>query len=420
VRDHDEFVEKLRYIHRNPRLAQSWRSLFQLWGLVGGQSLARRAAKVGIKFYWYGSGGEILAETDASGNTQNEYVYFGGRRVAMIPAGSTPLYYGQDMLGSSRVMVQSNGTLCYDADFTPFGAELPYTSTCSSNYKFEGKERDTETGNDDFGARNYSWRYGRWLSSDWSSVPVPVPYANLTNPQTLNLYSMVSDDPESFADLDGHNGICISGNCGNQTVTGCDYDHGFCSSQPPSTPPDEQGQQQAAVVQQTSDSSGGHGFWSHVSNLLHGHSWNYGMRESVTTTILPNFYSASAEAGPLSQSVSYVPSTNNLYYGPGVGTGSGISLTAGWATDPNGFSGGPSGSLCLFAGVGGCGGISTSGDYAGQVGVGIGGWGAAAGYGVDPIQTIGMGMVNGEPVDPLATKVGDVYMEDPQMWIPQN
>ena len=35
-------------------------------------------------------------------------------------------------------------------------------------------------------------------------MPVPVPYANLTNPQTLNLYSMVADDPESFADLGGH------------------------------------------------------------------------------------------------------------------------------------------------------------------------------------------------------------------------
>jgi RHS repeat-associated protein len=68
----------------------------------------------------------------------------------------------------------------------------------------KGKERDTETGNDDFGARYYTSRFGRWLSADWSSVPVPVPYANLTNPQTLNLYSMVSDDPESFADLDGH------------------------------------------------------------------------------------------------------------------------------------------------------------------------------------------------------------------------
>jgi len=62
-----------------------------------------------------------------------------------------------------------------------------------------------ETGNDDFGARYYTNRFGHWLSADWSAVPVAVPYANLTNPQTLNLYSMVADDPESFSDLDGHN-----------------------------------------------------------------------------------------------------------------------------------------------------------------------------------------------------------------------
>jgi RHS repeat-associated protein len=164
----------------------------------------RRAAKVGSKLYWYGSGGEILAETDASGNTLNEYVYFGGKRVAVVPASGAPLYYAEDMLGSSRVIVQSNGTLCYDADFTPFGGERSYANTCPQNFKFEGKERDTETQNDDFGAREYSWRFGRWLSADWSSVPVAVPYANLTNPQTLNLYGMVTDDPESFADLDGH------------------------------------------------------------------------------------------------------------------------------------------------------------------------------------------------------------------------
>jgi RHS repeat-associated protein len=165
----------------------------------------RRAAKVGSKLYWYGSGGEILAETNAAGATLNEYVFFGGRRVALVPATGTALYYAEDFLGSSRVMVQSTGTLCYDADFTPFGAERTITNTCTQNaYKFEGKERDAETGNDDFGAREYSWRMGRWLSSDWSAVPVAVPYANLTNPQTLNLYSMVADDPESFADLDGH------------------------------------------------------------------------------------------------------------------------------------------------------------------------------------------------------------------------
>jgi hypothetical protein len=42
-------------------------------------------------------------------------------------------------------------------------------------------------------------------------VPVAVPYANLTNPQTLNLYAMVADDPESFADLDRP---CVGGNGG--------------------------------------------------------------------------------------------------------------------------------------------------------------------------------------------------------------
>lgn len=167
----------------------------------------RRVAKVGSKLYWYGSGGEILVESDAAGNTQNEYVFFGGKRVAMVPASGNALYYAGDLLGSSRVIVQSDGTLCYDADFVPFGGERAYTSACAQNYKFEGKERDTETQNDDFGARYYSWRFGRWLSADWSAVPVPVPYANLTNPQTLNLYAMVADDPESFADLGGHDGV---------------------------------------------------------------------------------------------------------------------------------------------------------------------------------------------------------------------
>jgi RHS repeat-associated protein len=164
----------------------------------------RRVSKSNGKIYWYGSGGDILAETDAAGNTLNEYIFFGGKRVAMLPSGSSPLYYVPDLLGTSRVMTSSTGVVCYDADFDPYGGEHAYINTCPQNYKFEGKERDTETGNDDFGARYYTSRFGRWLSADWSSVPVPVPYANLTNPQTLNLYAMVADDPESFADLDGH------------------------------------------------------------------------------------------------------------------------------------------------------------------------------------------------------------------------
>lgn len=165
----------------------------------------RRASKTGSKLYWYGSGGEILVETNTSGTVTAEYIFFGGQRVAMVPAGNTAQFYVEDLLGTSRVVTTNTGVVCYDADFYPYGGERPVTNTCTQNaYKFEGKERDAETGNDDFGARYYSNRFGRWLSSDWSAVPVAVPYANLTNPQTLNLYSMVADDPESFVDLDGH------------------------------------------------------------------------------------------------------------------------------------------------------------------------------------------------------------------------
>ena len=67
-----------------------------------------------------------------------------------------------------------------------------------------GKERDAETGLDYFGARYLSSAQGRWMSPDWSAAPVAVPYADLSDPQTLNLYSYVRNNPLSHADADGH------------------------------------------------------------------------------------------------------------------------------------------------------------------------------------------------------------------------
>jgi RHS repeat-associated protein len=164
-----------------------------------------RVQKSNGKIYWFGAGSQVLDESDAAGNVTDEYVYFGGKRIAhQVVSTNTLTYYVEDMLGSSRALATSTGTLCYDADFYPYGGEHNYINTCAQNYKFTGKERDPETNNDDFDARYYSSAYGRFLSADWSSTPTPVPYANLTNPQTLNLYAMVSDNPESFADLDGH------------------------------------------------------------------------------------------------------------------------------------------------------------------------------------------------------------------------
>ena len=89
-----------------------------------------RVQKSSGKIYWYGAGSEVLDESDASGNITDEYVYFGGKRISHRVVSTNALYfYGEDMLGTSRVIFTSAGVLCYDADFYPFGGERAYTNT---------------------------------------------------------------------------------------------------------------------------------------------------------------------------------------------------------------------------------------------------------------------------------------------------
>src|SRR5215469_3189 len=169
----------------------------------------QRVEKSNGTLFWYGAGGEVLEETGLTGGLMNDYVFFAGSRVARREAAGDVLAYFEDHLGSSRNMQKiaagaTTATLVYDEDFRPYGRERAFTESAAPIYKFTGKMRDSESGLDDFGARYYSSTIGRFVSADWSSVPAPVPYANLANPQTLNLYAMVADDPESFADLDGH------------------------------------------------------------------------------------------------------------------------------------------------------------------------------------------------------------------------
>jgi RHS repeat-associated protein len=73
-------------------------------------------------------------------------------------------------------------------------------------YKFTGKERDSESGLDNFGARYASSSMGRFMSPDWSESPEAVPYGILSNPQTLNLYAYVKNNPGKDTDPTGHSG----------------------------------------------------------------------------------------------------------------------------------------------------------------------------------------------------------------------
>jgi len=70
--------------------------------------------------------------------------------------------------------------------------------------RYTGKERDAESGNDYFGARYYASSMGRFMSPDWGTKPQAIPYADPGNPQTLNLYSYVLNNPLLKVDPNGH------------------------------------------------------------------------------------------------------------------------------------------------------------------------------------------------------------------------
>jgi RHS repeat-associated protein len=120
-------------------------------------------------------------------------------------------YYLADHLGTTTMELTSGGWPLYSGDFAPYGQEIidgavssAPTDTSSNHYKFTGKERDAESGLDYFGARYYASSMGRWMSPDWADKPEAVPYSDLANPQSLNLYGYVNNNPLSKADPDGH------------------------------------------------------------------------------------------------------------------------------------------------------------------------------------------------------------------------
>jgi RHS repeat-associated protein len=189
----------------------------------------RRVKKSSGTLYWYGAGGSVLAETDSNGNTTNEYIFFGGRIARRDSAGNVYYYFG-DQIGSSRMIAVGNGVnagaLCFDADFYPFGGQRPaYVDTCSQNYKFAGMERDPETGNDHTQFRQYASNLGRWLSPD----PMG---GDVTNPQSLNRYAYVMNNPTTLTDPSG-----MGPQAGTDASWFCPPESGQCQMLPGSYDP---------------------------------------------------------------------------------------------------------------------------------------------------------------------------------------
>ena len=105
-------------------------------------------------------------------------------------------FYLDDPLGTRRVQTDYAGVVEKDCASLPYGDGESCAPT-PTEHLFTGKERDSESGNDYFGARYYTSSIGRMMSPDSGVDQHP------EDPQSWNLYSYVRNNPLNSVDPSG-------------------------------------------------------------------------------------------------------------------------------------------------------------------------------------------------------------------------
>ncbi len=122
-------------------------------------------------------------------------------------------YLTQDILGSERLVTGTDSSnkpaVMARYDYLAFGELIPtglstrssvagYGASDVSRQEFTGKERDFESGLDNFGPRYYSSSMGRFMSADPSNIG-----ADRVDPQSWNAYSYSLNNPLILTDPTG-------------------------------------------------------------------------------------------------------------------------------------------------------------------------------------------------------------------------
>jgi len=292
--------------------------------------------------YWYGTGSQILEETNGAGNYLYEDFYFNGMLLARSESDNWVDHFFADALGNTRCVYGDSDPDGGCSDYYPFGGERPITNGgVNVPFKFTGKERDSESGLDNFGARYTSSDFGRFLSPDPDNAG-----ASDDDPQSWNAYAYVSDNPLNMTDPDGRGG-CDGrdpGGCIEVTANGPDDEILFSYSY------------KRIMLRQLSNAA------QRANDLLHA-AWDWYRTSRLDTTCLLASTVAGATAGA-SAGIEYGPAAQ-LALAPLTGGGSE-------------FLGGPLGGAALGGLAGGLGGGSAGfmvGQIACRTGTGSGGGG---------------------------------------------
>jgi RHS repeat-associated protein len=171
--------------------------------------------------YIYDLAGRVVSVKDASGTLVRGEIYADGVHLGSYDA-TTTYFSHTDWLGSERVRSNMSAMVANSSTSLPFGDGMG--SSGISPMQFTGLEHESiaEGGLEHTLFRKYSAIQGRWLSPD--------PYAgsmDLANPQSLNRYSYVQNDPVNAYDPLGLDLVWIGH---------CLFDRGWTQTGTPESP----------------------------------------------------------------------------------------------------------------------------------------------------------------------------------------
>jgi RHS repeat-associated protein len=162
------------------------------------------------RFVYDGRGGRVMKTTgttttmyigklyECTAGQCIKYIFAGDQRLAMQHVeSSTVHYYHADHLGSSSVVTDATGRKVQALTYYPFGQTRQDLGTVDVHHKYTGQELDDSTGLYFYNARYYGPSLGRFLTPD---TIVQNPY----DPQSLNRYAYVRNNPLNLIDPSGH------------------------------------------------------------------------------------------------------------------------------------------------------------------------------------------------------------------------
>ena len=168
---------------------------------ANGQRVGKQQGNT-LEDYVYDPQGHTISVHDGSANLLRSELYSPDGRHAATWNSNGLFYNHADWLGTERVRTNSSGSFVQGFTDTPYGMNLAYNPASDvSPMHFTGKQRDSESGLDNFGARYFGGgdNLGRFMTPD----PKILTSRHIMYPQKWNKYAYVRNNPLAMVDPDG-------------------------------------------------------------------------------------------------------------------------------------------------------------------------------------------------------------------------